>query len=60
MKTRTLVRRFGSALTILGIAAFLWGCGQAAPTAPVSSDQQQLTPAGGNYTPADGGDDRWW
>lgn len=58
MKTKTLVRRFGSALTILGIVAFLWGCGQA-PTAPVS-DNQQLTPAGGNYTPADGGSDQWW
>jgi hypothetical protein len=57
MKTKSLVRRFGSALTILGIAAFLWGCGQV-PTAPMD-DQQVTTPAGGDLTPQ-GGSDQWW
>ena len=59
MKTKTLVRRFGSALTILGIAAFLWGCGQA-PTAPALDNQQVLAPTGGGDPPTDGGSDQWW
>jgi hypothetical protein len=58
MKTKSLVRRFGSALTILAIASFLWGCGQAAPTAPVD-DGALLTPTGGE-APKDSGGDQWW
>jgi hypothetical protein len=53
MKTKSLVRRFGSALTILGIAAFLWGCGQV-PTAPM--DDQQVT----QDLSTQGDTNQWW
>jgi hypothetical protein len=64
MRKKELFRRLGAVLTVLAIAAFLWGCGQTAPTA-VDLQEQSFAPAGQD-DPDDGGDDGegqndgWW
>jgi hypothetical protein len=49
MKNSTLLRRLIAGAAVTALAVVLWGCGQAAPTAPV--DQQSLQPAAPSVQP---------
>jgi len=61
MKTRTLVRRLGMVLMLTALAAFVWGCGQTAPTAVADLEEPTLgTLDGDPPPPTDGDQDGWW
>jgi len=58
MKKKSVLYRFGMSMTVLALAAFLWGCGQAAPT---GVDLRDVSAPTGHDGPADDGNDSdWW
>ena len=59
MKKRSMLRRLGTFLSALSIAAFLWGCGQNTITGVDARADVPLTPAEED-PPGDGGTDGWW
>ena len=59
---RSIVRRIGTVLCTLAIAAFIWGCGQNTVTG-VDHDQLALDPTEAPPPDDDGGEGdpgKWW
>jgi len=60
MNKHSVLYRFGMSMTVLALAAFLWGCGQ---TVPTGVDLRDISAPTGHDDPTDGGesnDPDWW